>query len=85
MSKKLSKKIERSKDQDRNYKNRRSFVRNIDKRVLNFEITKQPWNITLIWNEILQKMEFILEKHIILVKNKTWLSVASNYIAYYLK
>jgi hypothetical protein len=42
MSKKLSKKIERSKDQDRNYKNRRSFVRNIDKRVLNFEITKQP-------------------------------------------
>jgi hypothetical protein len=38
----LSKKIERSEDQDRNYKNRRSFIRNIDKRVLNFEIRKQP-------------------------------------------
>jgi hypothetical protein len=42
MSKNLSKKIKRSKDQDRNFKNRRSFIRNIDKRVLNFEIRKQP-------------------------------------------
>ena len=38
----LSKKIERSEDQDRNYKNRRSFIRNIDKRVLNFELKKCP-------------------------------------------
>jgi cell division protein FtsL len=38
----LSKKIERSKDQDRSYKDNRSFIRNIDKLVLNFEIRKQP-------------------------------------------
>ncbi len=42
MSRKLSKKVERSEDQDRNYKDKRSFIRNIDKRVLNFEIRKQP-------------------------------------------
>jgi hypothetical protein len=42
MSRKLSKKIERSKDQDRSLKDRRSFIRNIDKRLLNFEIRKQP-------------------------------------------
>jgi cell division protein FtsL len=41
-SKKLSKKVERSEDQDRSYKDRRSFIRNIDKRVLNFEIRKKP-------------------------------------------
>ncbi len=38
----LSKKIERSEDQSRSYKNRRSFIRNIDKRVLNFELKKCP-------------------------------------------
>jgi hypothetical protein len=38
----LSEKIEKSEDQNRNYKNRRSFIRNIDKRVLKFERKKTP-------------------------------------------
>ncbi len=37
----LTKKIERTKDQSKNNKNSRSFIRNIDKRVLKFELKKQ--------------------------------------------
>jgi hypothetical protein len=36
----LSEKFERTEDQSKNNKNRRSFIRNIDKRVLNFELKK---------------------------------------------